>query len=76
MQDVMLKLVNVFAAKDLLETQIYSACHLLDPLYALQGVDKTVIVNMAGQTTVFVILDIQVIHTLDVIVRNTKHVLT
>jgi len=75
MQDVMLKLVNVFAAKDLLETLIYSVCHLLDPLYALQGVDKTVIVNTAGQTTVFVILDILVIHIPDVIVRNMKLVL-
>jgi hypothetical protein len=75
MQDVILKLVNVFVAKDLLEILIYSACHLLDLLYALQAVGRTVIVNMEGQTIVFVILDIQVIHTLDVIILNKKHAL-
>ena len=75
MQDVMLKLVNVFAAKDLLETLTYSACHRLGPLYALQDVDRTVIVNMEVQITVFVIPDIQVIHTVGVIVRNKKLVL-
>ena len=58
----MLKLVNVYVAKDLLETLIYSACHLLDLLFALQDVDKTVIVNTVGQTTVFVILDLSLIH--------------
>ena len=72
MQDVIVKLVSVFADKGLLETQICFVCHLLDHQSAPLDADQVVIVNMEPQINVSVITGTLVIHTTDVKTLNMR----
>ena len=75
MQDVIVKLVSVFADKASLEILTCFVCHLLDRQSVLLAVDQTVIANMEPQINASVILGTQAIHTQDAKILSMKLVL-
>ena len=72
MQDVIVKLVSVFAAKDLSETPICFVCRQLDHQFVHLYADQVVIVSMEPLTSASVITGTLVIPTMDVKTLNVR----